>query len=202
VTTYDVGSVREFERSARAHATVSVDGEGPDELWASFRVGGRGRVAGALARTTPEGVRILAGSVHAWQGWRHRRQILYWPGEALLVLDRVSGASGVIRSHVPFDVSCSVEGGTINARCAPLVLNVLRGFAASTVAGREHPRDGWVSDGFARPLSRPAVAIHADGDGEVAYAIAARGCTVMLSDDGCTIRGQRGEVRVPLEELA
>lgn len=200
VTTYDVGHVRDFERSAPAHATLTVDGEGPDELWASFRVGARGRVAGGLSQTTPEGVRILDGRVDAWQGWSHRRRVIYWPGEAFVVLDRVDGTAGTVLSRVPLDPCCGFEANVIDTPCGPLQFVVLRGIAASPVVGRSDPREGWVGDGFSRPRQRPTVLIHADGECRVAYAILAPGRFVILSDGACTMRGPGGEVRLPLKD--
>src|SRR5205823_162124 len=91
-TTYDVGSIRAFERSAAAHACVTVGGEGPDELWAAFRVGARGKVSGGRQRHDDARVRVFAGAVRAPAGWTHFRRIIFWPGEALVVLDRVVGA--------------------------------------------------------------------------------------------------------------
>src|SRR6266436_833137 len=79
VTTYDIGAVRDFERSAPAHATVSVGGEGPDELWAAFRVGARASVQGSPLASTAEGVRKLEGIVRAPPGWEHRRRFVFWP---------------------------------------------------------------------------------------------------------------------------
>src|SRR5262249_2452365 len=101
VTTYEIGAVRDFERSAKAHATITVGGAGPDELWASFRVGSRARVSGGLRNRTTDGVRVFEGMVHAPAGWRHRRQLVFWPGEALVVVDDVEGARGEIVSRIP-----------------------------------------------------------------------------------------------------
>src|SRR5205823_4811337 len=108
-TTYDVGPIRDFERSAAAHASVTVGGEGPDELWAAFRVGARGKVnGGRQARDDPR-IRVLAGAVRAPAGWTHFRHILFWPGEALVVLDRIHGARAAVRSHVPLAPECRLE---------------------------------------------------------------------------------------------
>src|SRR5207248_1629636 len=65
VTTYDIGTQRDFERSGRAHATVTVDGDGPDELWAAFRVGARGRVSGGRTATSEQGIRVFRGTMTA-----------------------------------------------------------------------------------------------------------------------------------------
>lgn len=82
---------RPYFRSAEAHNTVTVDGTGPDELWAAFRVGGRSRM---VSRQALAGVHALAvrAELEAFQGWTQRRTLVLVPGEALVVLDEVSGA--------------------------------------------------------------------------------------------------------------
>src|SRR5207247_7145397 len=50
-STYQPGPQRTTDRSVFSHAAVSVDGEGPDELWGAFRAGGRARVESTLPRS-------------------------------------------------------------------------------------------------------------------------------------------------------
>lgn len=190
VTTYDVGPVRDFERSAPAHATVSVEGQGPDELWASFRVGARGKVeAGGLSRT-PEGVRVIEGSVRSPAGWEHRRRIVYWPGEALAVFDAVRGARGGVRSHLPLAPGCTLASdGSLTFPGGTLNLHSLRGT-------RDEGLESWVGEGFGRRRPRRTFAFDADGEGRVAYSIVAPGRSVSIEGSSCVIRGPRGTVQV------
>ncbi|MDQ3224337.1 MAG: heparinase II/III-family protein, partial [Gemmatimonadota bacterium] len=85
---------RPFFRSAAAHNTVRVDGVGPDELWSSFRVGGRSTPLRRAVRHEAEAF-ILEGSLRAFSGWRHARKLVYLPGRALLVMDFVQAAQPV-----------------------------------------------------------------------------------------------------------
>lgn len=190
VTTYEAGSIREFERSARAHATVTVGGEGPDELWAAFRVGARGRVRGSSTKRGSDGLRRLEGFIESPQGWRHRRRVLYWPGDALVVIDEVTEALGrQVLSRIPLDPDCVLRDGVIATPVGDLPLHVLRGGVRYVVSGATFPREGWVGEGFGQPRPRQSVAIEADNQGCVAYAIAAPGRIVVFEGGFCKIRG-------------
>jgi len=190
VTTYEVGNVRDFERSAPAHATVSVDGHGPDELWAAFRVGARAQVVGGKLTCTPEGVRVVDGYVRAPAGWEHRRRMVYWPGEALAVFDEVVKGRGVIRSHLPLAADCTLDSnGTLQFPGGVLQLQSLRGT-------RDEGVESWVGEGFGRRRPRRSFAFMADARGRIAYAIMAPGRSVSIQESSCVIRGPRGSVKV------
>jgi Heparinase II/III-like protein/Heparinase II/III N-terminus len=194
ITTYDVGPIRDFERSAPAHATVSVAGAGPDELWAAFRVGARAKVESKIFRRTVEGVRILEGRVRAPAGWEHRRQLVYWPGVALAVFDRVVGARGMVRSHLPLSPGCTlVADGTLRFAGGSLQLARLRG---TLDAGTE----SWVGEGFGKRRPRKSFAFRADDQGRVAYAIIAPGRSVEITGSSCVLHGPEGAVQVSLVE--
>src|SRR5207253_636147 len=77
-STYEPGPQRTYERSCLSHATVSVDGEGPDELWSAFRAGGRARVASEAPRSE-QGTHLLRGWLRAHQGWMHERVLAFRP---------------------------------------------------------------------------------------------------------------------------
>jgi hypothetical protein len=193
-TTYDVGPIRDFERSAPAHATVSVGGAGPDELWAAFRVGARAKVESRSFRRTAEGVRVLAGRVRAPAGWEHRRQLVYWPGAALAVFDRVVRARGKVRSHLPLAPGCALDSdGTLRFAGGLLHLDLLHG----TLEGRT---ESWVGEGFGKRRPRTSFTYQADEQGRVAYAIAAPGCSVAIAGSSCVLRAPEGAVEVGLGE--
>ena len=212
VTTYTPGSARSFERSPRAHATVSVDGEGPDELWASFRVGGRGRVDSGPPLARAGDCRLLRGRVTSWRGWQHHRGLIFWPGRALVILDVVRGAGpeAIAVSHLPLDPRWTVltdkdDTGTAatafvlgDARgsAPPLRITVLRGRAFLD------PESGSVGRGFGRPERRPSASVRLDAGGRAAYAIIhpAR-ASVTLDESTCrlvaTTAGASGAAAAP-----
>lgn len=200
VTTYEVGSVREFERSARAHSTVTVDGEGPDELWSAFRAGARGDVLGLPSRELEHGGRRLRASVRCGlRAWTHERALLYWPGAALIVLDRVRGArpGAEILSRLCLDPRWSFEGALRGP--LPLALQLLRGELAGAASGADRPREGWVSEGFGRALARTSLRLRADASGDCAYALCAAGFTVSLEGARLVLRGSRFTAEVALK---
>jgi hypothetical protein len=180
VTTYAPGEIRNFERSAAAHATVSVNGQGADEIWASFRVGGRGRSM-YLGTSSPwPGAWLLRGQVRSYQGWTHHRSLLFWPAQLLVVCDdvlRVPERAQVF-SNLPLDPAWRVadlaeDGGILESAAARLQLVVLAGQAMSTVRG-EYPRcQGWVGRGFGAGEGRVSVRFRPDERGRLVYALVA-----------------------------
>jgi hypothetical protein len=193
ISTYERGAAREYERSAHAHATVTVDGDGADEPWASFRVGGRGAVScEPLQQDGPS--RRLAARVRSWRGWLHERVLLFTPGASLRVQDRVSGARAgaeivarfplapgfrfAAEPEFPIDAApgsrpaepASAVSASASAGRAPLLaLRVLRG-------ERLADEPGSVAAGFGKVLERPVALVRADTDGCIEVEIApARG---------------------------
>jgi hypothetical protein len=197
VTTYDANGVRAFERSARAHACVTVAGEGADEIWASFRVGARGRVEGGPIRSRAP-VRVLRGRVWSPFGWVHERGIIFWPGQAFIVLDAVAGAgTREVVSHVPLDEAVDVSDGELRAGGCSLRFTVLWGTALPPVRGSEQPRDGWIGRGFGVTRPRTTLTVRAVSGG-CAYAIHSAGADVVLEENRLIIRAPAADVAFPL----
>lgn len=59
-STYEPGSVREYERSTAAHSTIEINGMDSTEVWGAFRAGRRARVSGMTAHATTDAVTIEA----------------------------------------------------------------------------------------------------------------------------------------------
>jgi uncharacterized heparinase superfamily protein len=200
VSTYERGAVRAFERSARAHATVTVAGEGPDELWAAFRVGRRGRVFGSNPIVHGP-VRVLHGVLRAPRGWEHHRQLVWWPGRALVVVDRIENArTAEVVARLPLAPALSLVGTTVMGLDSPLVLDVLRGELLESVTGGTGPREGWVAEGFEQATARTSVRVRADREGQIFYALRAEDVKVVVEGSWCTIRASERVERVALDE--
>jgi hypothetical protein len=189
VTTYAPGEIRNFERSARAHATVSVNGQGADEIWASFRVGGRGRPM-YLGTSSPwPGAWLLRGQVRAYQAWTHHRSLLFWPKQLLVVCDDVlhAPARAQILSNLPLDPAWRVadlveDGGILESATARLQLVVLAGQAMSAVRGEYPECQGWVGRGFGAAEGRVSVRLRPDERGRLMYALVAPEVRVSFGD--------------------
>jgi hypothetical protein len=197
VTTYDANGVRAFERSARAHACVTVAGEGADEIWASFRVGARGRVEGGPIRSRAP-ARVLRGRVASPFGWTHERGIVFLPGQAFVVLDAVAGAGGrEVLSHVPLDEAVDARGGELRAGGRSLLFAVLRGTALPPVRGSSQPRGGWIGRGFGVAHPRTTLTVRA-ASGQSAYTIQSTGVEVVLEEKRLIIRAPGCDAAFPL----
>ena len=103
---YQAGAWRDFFRSTRAHNTVEIDGQNSSEVWSSFRVGRRARVAvtawetgGKRAALTArhDGYRFLPGRPS------HERTIFWEEGRFFLILDRITGGgTATLASYIHF----------------------------------------------------------------------------------------------------
>ena len=101
--TYAAGPERDFLRSTRAHATVTVDGRSQFEPWGAFRSGPLPHVE--LVEATEHEATALVGRP---SGVVHRRRIR-WEDDAILVSDVVVGAgSHSAESRLP--VAAGAQG--------------------------------------------------------------------------------------------
>ena len=200
VSTYSPGEVRTFERSARAHACVSVDDESGDELWSSFRAGGRAtiEVPGGVGRAGQ--ARTIYAQMRAYNGWRHRRQIIFWPGVALVVFDAVTDArrGADVLSRITLAPSWTPSGYQLtDSSGRQLAFHCLRGSDAGTVIGSTQPYEGWLARGFGERVPRPSIRIRADG-GACAYVISDPAARVDFRDGSCAIRSPERVITVEL----
>ncbi len=207
VTTYAAGDARTFERSAAAHATVSVDGQGADETWASFRVGGRGRPV-YLGKSSPwPGAWLLRARVESYLGFVHHRALLFWPGRTLVIADQVSrvSAGAAIVAALPlapeWDAAPTAESCAIHSKGTRLELSVLRGRLVGAERGDYPGRPGWVGRGFGRGEGRVTLALAPGDDGRILYAIVAPEVSVSVKDGELIVGAGDIRQRLPLTEL-
>ena len=192
VTTYQAGPVRDFERSTRAHASASVEGSPPDELWEAFRVGARSRVAGGAGGPLPAGGRVRRGEVRATGGWVHRRSIACWPGRAVVVFDSVKGTRGrPVTLSVPLARGLSVVKTRVEGHPAAIELHVAKGSA--------RPGEGWIGAGFEQRVPRVVVEIEPAADGRACHALLGPGSSLAVDGGSCTIVMPGGPVRLALD---
>jgi hypothetical protein len=207
VTTYAPGDLRTFERSAGAHATVQVDGQGSDEPWASFRVGGRARPA-YLGKSSPwPGSWLLRGQVTSYRGWLHRRGLLFWPGHVLIVGDellRVPPGAAIV-STLPlapnWNVTIAPDGCHIDSENRRLELLVLQGRLLEAVRGEYPACPGWVGCGFGRGRGRVSLSLGPNQNGRILHVIAAP--NIHVSEHDGMLMVVAGEIRqqLPIVDL-
>lgn len=153
-----VGSAeREYVTSAKAHSTLIADGE-------SFELGGDA-IYGSGIRASGEGSGWSAvegrNPLLERQGIFHRRLLLYRPGVALVIVDRVrSEERHTYRRYVQLGSDLAVEqsGRTIFLEDGPFhgSLRDQRTDAEldrKLVRGHDDPLLGWLSPGDWRPLA-------------------------------------------------
>jgi hypothetical protein len=154
----DAGVVRDFERSAAAHSTLTVDGkpfehDGESTYGSGLQAAGRGDGWYAVNGRNP----LLAGL-----GVNHRRWVVYRPGQALIVVDRVrSAAAHTYTRHLHFGPDLSLglpvggaadltaagfDGGVFDRSSVPSQMTRAR--------GQEAPLQGWTYPGFSQEVPR------------------------------------------------
>lgn len=171
---YEADEARAFFRGPRAHSAVSVDGNGPDELWGAFRAGARGKLQ-PLRYEARAGFHVLRGGVRSPSGWRHERLLLWHPGHVLAVFDRVVGArrGARVESHVHFAPDVRVGGDgelRVEQDVHSFELRVLQGSLAGVHVGEQQPMRGFTARRLGRFEPSPEVAIEAAGEGGVRVA--------------------------------
>lgn len=208
VTTYAIGDIRTYERSARAHATVVVDGEGSDETWSSFRVGGRARPRYAGQSSPWPGSWLLRGEVRSYRGWRHRRGILFWPGRLLLVCDDVldnpvgTSVTATLPLAPEWIIAPTATGHRLSSQDLQIDLHVLSGGLIDVVRGEYPDRPGWVSRGFGRGQGRVCLSIAPDeGSRRLLYAFTAPQVGIHLDGSSLIVTSAESDRRISLHEV-
>jgi len=177
VSTYEIGPVRDFERSTPAHCAVSVDGEDSSETWAGFRVGRRARVHDAVAGDE-DNVSFLQG----WHdGYRHL------PGNPEVHRRVEVGSSGVrIRDRVLGKKVHSAAGWfPLHPLLSVLELGSGRAVLAYAGVARYELRfedsaatfechEGWFSPEFGLRQPRCVLSWHCEGVLPIGYTILLR----------------------------
>jgi hypothetical protein len=195
VSTYARGATRDAERAPSAHATVSVDGEGADEVWAAFRVGGRGLLAPVRWQRLDHAF-ILDGEVTSFRGWHFQRRLVFWPGRALLVQDLVAHTRrrAQVRAHVPL-----APGVRVTTEDQQVML------AAAEHQWRFHHFDaatcevvpGHVAAGFGRQSPRSVLTIGREGAGALVHALTAPDVAVTSTPEGFVLSTAAARTQVP-----
>lgn len=167
VTTYESDKRRTYERSAGAHATISVDGNGTEEVWSSFRVGGRGKPRLVSVESSNSSIAIEA-ECKSFAGWTHYRHLMFKCNDRLRITDRIIGASPRAEkiAHLPlaprWQVKLTEYGAAMTDGETRLRLNAQNAFL----------RAGWEGRGFGCAVSRSVLCIPITGE-EVAYEVIA-----------------------------
>jgi hypothetical protein len=183
---YGGDPLRAFQRSTRAHNTVSVDGGEQAETWGTFRMARRPVVRGGGAQLGPDGFRFYgAYSPYHAPGVVHHREIRRG-GEGWTVADRVEGAPGAplqsyLHLHPDFDVR--VAGGEVVARAGAVEVRV-RPFGVDGVSvhrGARGPDQGWYAPEFGVALPAPALELVVNANRGSAFGYHIR---TFCSDDG------------------
>ncbi|MBS2026068.1 MAG: heparinase II/III-family protein, partial [Deltaproteobacteria bacterium] len=208
VSTYEDDETRWFERSGAAHACVTVDGQGSDEVWKSFRVGKRGKAQLLDEIAVDKRVRLLRGKLKA-ATFTQERALLMWPGRAVVVFDRLSGMrkqkrAKEILDHVPLDPGWNAaEAGGVVFLLGPggrsLQLHVVRGRVVDLIRGSETgPRQGWLAQGFGKLAPRTTVRIAPDEYDVVTYAFLAPSLSARATDSQLIVRAPGAELQIAL----
>jgi hypothetical protein len=160
VGTYQEGPERAYCRGTRAHSTVTLGPDDPDqhELWASHRIGGRA----VVQRGATEPNRLI-GEVRGYQWPARHRRVLEWTGGRLRCSDAVSDPAIPATARFYFPAGAAISrcpGGHRVHTAAGARFTVL---GADTLAWEVEPAAGWLAIGAPSPRTCLAVRLPASG---------------------------------------
>lgn len=113
ISTYESNDRRSFERSTKAHNTISIGGQNSSDVWSSFRVGRRARTIITLDTSTQTSA-IHSGFQHL--GVEHSRT---WMSEesTLSIKDELIGTfihkSAQLYLHFPYHLKPEIENNQV-----------------------------------------------------------------------------------------
>lgn len=206
---YDADEARAYFRGPFAHNAVSVDGEGSDELWASFRAAGRARVDPPVV-TRCGGLNVVRGRVRAAAGWRAERLVVYAPGELLAVFDRIGGArpGAHVLSHLLFSDELDLRASDASAfevaasGRPSLSLHRLTGGSWRARRGELEPRRGFRASTFGRFTPTWAIELEAtamQGAWAAAWALDLGGAVLAHDPEGWRLEAGGARIRVAVD---
>jgi uncharacterized heparinase superfamily protein len=167
VSTYEPGPERSYERSTAAHNTVRIDDEEQSEIWGSFRVGRRPRVA-QLRGDCNSVLPFVSGEHDAYRrlGVVHARKILLLGADTWIVVDLLRGSgSHRVESFLHFHPHVRVEaqddrmktGDGLPLRCWSVEFADQSYVLATYGAGQLELRMSWYAEQFGIRQTSPAL---------------------------------------------
>lgn len=169
----DRGALYKFTRSARAHTTLTADGRG-------FPRGGANAYGSGILRTGTasslegrtwyaiEGTNPLLDQ----RGISHHRLLLYLPGAALIVVDRVRAEERHLYQRnfqLGPDLALTEDAGVVQLSAAGFAgalssASSVPGQTVTTSRGVQSPRLGWTSPAFRVLVPRWTVVYETEGE--------------------------------------
>jgi hypothetical protein len=160
VAGYDGHPLREYDRSTRAHNTVSIDGAEQSEVWGTFRMARQATMLDVTIggeRDMPD-FRAAYRPFHG-QHLTHERRVTRTRELSWTISDIVRGDAITARSYLHFHPDCSVEGSqgswvvSSPGRVARVESFGMRGAALT---------HGWYSSEFGQALRAMTIEFDAD----------------------------------------
>jgi uncharacterized heparinase superfamily protein len=96
ISTYEIGSRRDWERSTSAHNTLTIDSRNSSDVWSGFRVGKRAKVA---IETDAE--ELITASHNGYYPAIHKRTFQK-SNKGFSILDEITGQSRSSEAQVRF----------------------------------------------------------------------------------------------------
>lgn len=165
---YDGNPYREYVRSTRAHNTVAIDGGEQHEMWATYRVAGRGAIVGVPAISEDGAGVTFHGACRHHHDPRaeHHRRIHLGP-DRMTVTDAVADAddrplTSWLHLHPDFEVRRVGDGFVAEADSGDgasvrIVIEPFGADDARVLRGERDPVQGWYCPEFG--VARPACVI-------------------------------------------
>ena len=163
---YEVGPMRDYARSTRAHNTVMVDGVEQSEIWGGFRVARRARPLCAQLSEWQDGQLRFRGAHDGYHriggGVNHEREFAIQQIGRWEISDRITGrGQHRIESFIHFHPSCAVQelsgnDWRITVAGGPIL-------KLSVYGGATRLAQGWYCPEFGKRLPNTVLVIECEG---------------------------------------
>ena len=162
---YELGSMRDYCRSTKAHNTVEINGLDQCEFWAAFRVARRGRPHDVTWQPFEDGFRLSArhdGYRRLAGGPDHHREFIWKASDGLEVRDTIVSSrpvSVVSRLHLHPDCTIdAIEGNGVRIAFSAGIFRV-----RFTGDGELSVEESFYCPGFGEVIDNKALAFSANG---------------------------------------
>jgi hypothetical protein len=115
ISTYQIGELRDFERSTKAHNTVTLFDKNQSEVWGGFRVGKRATIT--IIKDNPQQLSANHNGYFAEFGINHLREFEF-NSDGLVILDKLEGKNlpvnaAVCRFYFDFNIELKLVDSNV-----------------------------------------------------------------------------------------
>lgn len=171
---YTAGEMRDFNRSTRAHNTVTYKDDNQSEVWGSFRVANRAQVKVQNTKLTPELV-CFSGNHDGYfskYGVIHSRHLMHIKNKAIVIIDEICGNDPILKEdiksiiHLAPNYSFDPLRRVCSSRAHEIKIIPINSLISKIPKGKAlKSLQGWYSTEFGKKEAQEVLILSPDKDG-------------------------------------